>query len=61
VDLAQLPLSKLKTYSSKIGADAKKALTLEGSVAARKHPGGTAPAQVREAVKRARKRLVKSR
>jgi argininosuccinate lyase len=32
-------------------------LTLEGSVAARNHVGGTAPEQVRAAIKRARKRL----
>jgi len=37
----------------------KRALTLEGSVAARNHIGGTAPAQVRRAVERARKRLKK--
>jgi argininosuccinate lyase len=34
-------------------------LTPEGSVAARKHIGGTAPAEVRRAVARARKRLRK--
>jgi argininosuccinate lyase len=33
------------------------ALTLEGSVAARNHTGGTAPAQVRQAIARARGRL----
>jgi len=32
-------------------------LTLEGSVAARNHFGGTAPEQVRAAVQRARRRL----
>ena len=57
VDLAALPLSTLKGFSSKIAADIAKALTPEGSVAARKHPGGTAPAQVRKALARARKRL----
>jgi argininosuccinate lyase len=35
----------------------KRVLTPEGSVAARNHVGGTAPAQVRAAVARARKRL----
>jgi len=34
-----------------------KVLTLEGSVAARSHIGGTAPAEVRRAIARARKRL----
>ena len=57
VDLATLPLEKLKTFSPKIGPDVKQALTLEGSVAARRHAGGTAPAEVRRAVARARKRL----
>jgi len=57
VDLAALPLSKLKTFSKEIAADVKRVLTPEGSVAARDHIGGTAPAQVRAAVARARKRL----
>jgi len=39
------------------GIAALAVLTPEGSVAARNHLGGTAPAQVREAVKRARARL----
>jgi argininosuccinate lyase len=57
VDLAALPLSKLKSFAKKIGPDVKRVLTPEGSVAARNHVGGTAPAQVRAAVARARKRL----
>jgi argininosuccinate lyase len=57
VDLAALPLAKLRTFSKKIGTDVKAVLTPEGSIAARKHVGGTAPAQVRAAVARARKRL----
>jgi argininosuccinate lyase len=57
VDLAALPLSKLKQFSKEIGADAKRVLTPEGSVAARNHVGGTAPPQVRAAIARARKRL----
>ena len=60
-DLAALPLSVLKRFSPEIGADAKRVLTPEGSLAARKHPGGTAPAQVRAAVARARKRLAAAR
>jgi argininosuccinate lyase len=59
VDLAALPLMKLKTFSRKIEADVHRMLTPEGSVAARKHIGGTAPAEVRRAVARARKRLRK--
>jgi len=57
VDLSALPLEKLRSFSGKIGPDVKRALTLEGSVAARRHAGGTAPAEVRRAVVRARKRL----
>jgi len=57
VDLASFSLSQLKAFSKHIGADVKKVLTLEGSVAARNHVGGTAPAQVRAAAARARKRL----
>jgi argininosuccinate lyase len=57
VDLASLPLKALQRFSKKIGSDIAKVLTPEGSVASRKHPGGTAPAEVRKAVARARKRL----
>ena len=56
-DLARLPLATLKRFSPKIGPDVKRLLTPEGSVAARDHIGGTAPAQVRKAAARARKRL----
>ena len=58
-ELAKMPLSKLQKFSSKIGKDIVRFLTLEGSVAARNHIGGTAPAQVRAAVARARKRLAR--
>jgi argininosuccinate lyase len=40
-----------------VGEDVFAVLTPEGSVAARDHMGGTAPAQVRAAVARARARL----
>jgi argininosuccinate lyase len=56
-DLARLPLATLRKFSPHIGADVKRVLTPEGSVGARNHPGGTAPAQVRKAAARARKRL----
>ncbi|MGQ0545502.1 MAG: argininosuccinate lyase, partial [Betaproteobacteria bacterium] len=59
VDLAALPLSKLRSFSEKIGSDVKDVLTPEGSVAARGHRGGTAPAEVRRAIARARKRLAR--
>ncbi len=53
-DLADLELAELQAYSDMIGADVFECLTLEGSVAARDHIGGTAPRQVRAAVARAR-------
>ena len=55
-DLAELPLKTLKRFSFAVGADVFKSLTLEGSVASRNHVGGTAPGQVKAAVKRARAR-----
>ena len=57
VDLAALPLAALRRFSPKIGADIKRVLTPEGSVACRRHPGGTAPSEVKKAIARARKRL----
>ncbi|MFA7388615.1 MAG: argininosuccinate lyase [Thiohalobacteraceae bacterium] len=56
-DLSQLPLEELQVFSDAITADVFEVLTLEGSVNARNHPGGTAPAQVRAAAGRARERL----
>ena len=56
-DLAQLSLPELQSFSAVIGEDVYDVLTLEGSVAARDHVGGTAPNQVRAAVARARARL----
>jgi argininosuccinate lyase len=58
-DLAELPLATLQRFSPKIGADVRRALTAQGSVAARDHPGGTAPAAVRRAAARLRKQLRK--
>jgi argininosuccinate lyase len=55
-DLAALPLKTLKRFSFAIGADVFRSLTLEGSVASRNHVGGTAPAQVKAAIRRARAR-----
>jgi argininosuccinate lyase len=56
-DLAALPLATLRRFSRAIGPDVRKVLTPEGSVASRDHAGGTAPAQVRAAAARARRRL----
>ena len=56
-DLAEMTLEELRTFSPVIEGDVFDVLTLEGSVAARSHPGGTAPARVRAAIARARERL----
>ena len=57
-DLSEMTLDELRSFSPVIENDVFEVLTLEGSVAARDHPGGTAPARVRAAVARARERLV---
>ncbi|WP_440996734.1 argininosuccinate lyase [Arhodomonas sp. SL1] len=56
-DLAEMELDELRHFSPAIGDDVFDVLTLEGSVAARDHTGGTAPAQVRAQVAAARERL----
>lgn len=56
-DLSDLALAELKELSPFIEDDVYAVLTLEGSVNARDHLGGTAPNQVRAAAKRARKRI----
>ena len=56
-DLADLSLTDLRSFSSLVGEDVFGVLTLEGSVAARDHVGGTAPAQVRLAIARVRAEL----
>ena len=55
-DLSEMSLDELCAFSPLIEADVFEVLTLEGSVAARDHPGGTAPARVRAAIARARER-----
>ena len=56
-DLSDMTISELKTFSDQINEDVFDVLTLEGSVSARNHIGGTAPDQVRAAVARAREQL----
>ncbi len=58
-DLSGLPLAVLKRFSSAIGEDVFAALSLEGSVAARDHVGGTAPRQVKAAIARMRAQRAK--
>ncbi|NLZ11804.1 MAG: argininosuccinate lyase, partial [Alcaligenaceae bacterium] len=47
-DLADLSLEQLRVFHNDINEDVFEVLTLEGSVAARNHVGGTAPARVLE-------------
>jgi len=56
-DLADLSLAELQKFSAQISDDVYQVLTLEGSLASRNHIGGTAPAQVKQAIARARKSL----
>jgi argininosuccinate lyase len=55
--LWELPLPQLQALAPQIGADVFQVLTLEGSVAARDHIGGTAPVQVAAQVAQWRQRL----
>ena len=52
-DLSEMGLEELQQFSEQITEDVFDVLTLEGSVAARNHIGGTAPDQVRAAADRA--------
>lgn len=56
-DLSEMSLEELKQFSDIIEQDVFNVLTLEGSVSARNHLGGTAPIQVKEAVSKARDML----
>tara|TARA_R110001583_G_scaffold117411_1_gene268490 strand:- start:50 stop:1462 length:1413 start_codon:yes stop_codon:yes gene_type:complete len=56
-DLSDMTLEELQQFSAEIRADVFEVLTLEGSVAARNHIGGTAPDQVRAAAIRANSAL----
>jgi argininosuccinate lyase len=56
-DLSDMTLEQLRGFSNLIENDIFDVLTLEGSVAARDHIGGTAPKQVRLAIKEIRRQL----
>jgi argininosuccinate lyase len=60
VDLADLALNELQSFSPTVGNDVYEVLTLEGSLASRRHVGGTAPAQVRAAIAAARRALAQT-
>ena len=55
--LDEMSISELSADTDLIGDDIYSVLTPEGSVASRDHHGGTAPQQVRNAIKEARDRL----
>ena len=59
VDLSDLSLTELQEFSPLIGAEVFEYLTLEGSLNARNHIGGTAPNQVKMAIERGRERVEK--
>lgn len=56
-DLSALELAELKSFSDLIDSDIFGVLTLEGSASSRDHIGGTAPAQVSDAIRSAREWL----
>jgi argininosuccinate lyase len=56
-DLSELQLAELQQFSPLVEKDVFDALTLEGSLAARSHIGGTAPGRVKAAIAKARKAL----
>lgn len=56
-DLSELSLTELQGFSDVIEEDVFAVLTLEGSIAARDHIGGTAPNRVLQAVQTGRKAL----
>ncbi|MFZ5507417.1 MAG: argininosuccinate lyase [Pseudomonadota bacterium] len=56
-DVSDLTLDELKSFSPLVDESVFAVLTVEGSLSARNHIGGTAPEQVRAAIARARARL----
>ncbi|WAK01823.1 argininosuccinate lyase [Methylobacter sp. YRD-M1] len=57
-DLSELSLAELQQFSTAITDDVFEVLTLEGSVAARRHIGGTAPETVKQAIQTARQSML---
>ena len=56
-DLADLALEELQKFSKLVTDDVYAVLTPEGSLASRRHIGGTAPEQVKKAIAKARQFL----
>ena len=60
-ELGEMEVEELRALCGEaVRADVREVLSLEGSVASRAHPGGTAPVRVREAVAAARARLAET-
>ncbi|MFT4672879.1 MAG: argininosuccinate lyase [Pseudohongiellaceae bacterium] len=59
LDLSKLTLNQLQEFSELITDDVFDVLTLEGSINARNHHGGTAPIQVLKAVAAAREKILR--
>jgi argininosuccinate lyase len=57
VELGDLPIDELRSFSSAIGDDVFDSLTLEQTLASKSIAGGTAPERVAEALANARKQL----
>jgi argininosuccinate lyase len=60
MDLSGLSLVELRSFSALIESDALERITLQGSLRARDHPGGTAPKQVRRAIDKARRNMARA-
>ena len=58
--LSEIPLATLQEFCADIDEDVYDILSLEGSLNARDHVGGTAPAQVKKAVEIARRALAET-
>ncbi|MDE2600192.1 MAG: argininosuccinate lyase [Rhodocyclaceae bacterium] len=56
-DVSELSLGELQSFSPLVAEDVYAVLTVEGSLSARNHIGGTAPEQVRAAIARRRQEL----
>lgn len=61
MELEYMSLQELKKFSEKFGYDVQRILSAEASVQSKNTVGGTAPDQIKEAIKRARTNLVHSK
>ncbi|MCH9662557.1 MAG: argininosuccinate lyase [Gammaproteobacteria bacterium] len=57
LELSEMTLENLRQHCPQINKDIYQCLSLEGSIATRRHQGGTAPTAVREALKKAQARI----